>query len=378
MSDDPGPAVARARSLPVAVQHDVNAKAYCALPLCVVLGHGARWWFQHRFIQLCAYELESEPRPRVLDYCDAFAYTGFLAAYRVDRATAEQLDLLDFLAECIAAGRYPVVMVDNTRLTGTGPPLREFLVYGFGDGGQTVHAVGFGPDTRFRSLTFPAARFQAAFTSGLARMRSESRRTLFNQSANDSAITHVIQVLSAPRADEARGADEVPDLARIRGQIAAYLAGARPADFDLHSGWWWYPRSADISADAPVRFGIATYDLLLGHLRSSAGRLGGRGYPLYHVYFEHKMIMLDRLRLCSPAGAADPLVRAYEGLAAGADQIRLRVLLSQKQGKPLPGALSERLESLRVTETEILTAWLEQRETPAAGAPPRPGAAGPS
>lgn len=368
MSHGLGSAAARARSLPVEVQHDVNAKAYCALPLCVVLGHGARWWFRHRFIQLCGYELESEPRPRVLDYCDSFAYTGFLAACRVDRATGEQLDLLEFLAECVDAGRYPVVMVDNARLTGTGPPIREFLVYGFGDGGRTVRAVGFGPDTRFCSLTFPAEQFQAAFTSGLARMRSQPRRMLFTQSANDSAITHVIQVLSAPRADEAA------NLALIRGHIAAYLAGARPADFDLHSGWWWYPRSADISAEAPVRFGIATYDILLGHLRSYAGRLTVRGYPLYHVYFEHKKLMLDRLRLCSPAGVADPLVRAYEGLAAGADQLRLRVLLSQKQGKPLPGSLIERLESLRVTETEILMAWLEQRETAQARALPGRGA----
>jgi hypothetical protein len=350
----PGSAAARLRSLPVVVQHDVNAKAYSALPLCVVLGHGARWWFRHRFIQLCGYELESEPRPRVLDYCDSFAYTEFLAAYRVDRAAGEQLDLLEFLVECVDAGRYPVVMVDNTRLTGAEPPLREFLVYGFADGGRTVRAVGFGPDSRFCSLTFPAEQFQDAFSSGLARMSSEPRSVLFKQSANDSAITHVIQVLSAPRADEAA------DLARIRGQVAAYLTGARPADFDLHSGWWWYPRSADISADAPVRFGVATYDILLGYLRLYAGRLPGRGYPLYHAYFEHKKIMLDRLRLCSPAGAADPLARTYEGLVAGADQLRLRVLLSQKQRKPLPGVLIERMESLRATETEILTAWLEQ------------------
>ena len=354
MSAGPGSEVARARSLPVAVQHEVNAKAYCALPLCVVLGHGASWWYRHRFIQLCAYELESEPRPRVLDYCDAFAYAGFLAAYRIDRAAAEQLDLLGFLAECVDAGRYPVVMVDNTRLTGAGPPLREFLVYGLDDEG--VRAVGFGPDTRFGSLTFPAERFRDAFTSGLARMSGESRRALFNHSANDSAITHVVQVLSAPKADEAA------DLARIRGQIRAYLTSARPAGFDVCGGWWWYPRSTDISADAPVRFGIATYDLLLEHLRANEGRLAGRGYSLYHVYFEHKKIMLDRLRRCSPAGAADPLVRAYDGVAASADRFRLRVLLSQKQGKPLPSAMIERLEVLRATEREILTAWLEQRE----------------
>ena len=87
-------------------------------------------------------------------------------------------------------------------LTGTVPAIREFLVYGYSDAGQTLHIVGFGANARFSALTFPAGEFEAAFVSALARLRDEPRTALFKSSANDSQVTHVIQVLSAPPADE--------------------------------------------------------------------------------------------------------------------------------------------------------------------------------
>ena len=42
------------------------------------------------------------------------------------------------------------------------------------------------------------------------------------------------------------------------------------------------------------------------------------------------------------------------------DRARLRVLMSERQGKPLPHDLVERFEGFRAAEAEILTAWLEQ------------------
>jgi hypothetical protein len=53
-------------------------------------------------------------------------------------------------------------------------------------------------------------------------------------------------------------------------------------------------------------------------------------------------------------------VRSYERLVAGVDRARLQVLMSERQGKPLPHDLVERFEGFRATEAEILTAWLEQ------------------
>ena len=344
----------RSRSLPVEVQHHLNAKLYAALPLCVVLGHKALWWFQHRFVQLCGYQFESQPKTRVFDFSDAFAYTDLLRPQRIERAAGEQLALTEFLLTSIDAGKYPIVMVDNTMLTGTVPAIREFLVYGYSDAGQTLHIVGFGADTRFSALTFPASNFEAAFVSGLARMRDESRTALFKSSANDSQVTHVIQVLSAPPADE----NASP--ARIRGQVRAYLGGTRPADFDLHAGWWWYSRASDVSRDVPVIFGIDTYDYLIEHLQSHAGRQGWHDYPMFHTHFEHKRLVLRRLRVLSPAGREDPPVKSYEKLVTEVDRARLQVLMSERRGKPLPHDLVERFEGFRAAETEILTAWLEQ------------------
>jgi hypothetical protein len=344
----------RSRSLPVEVQHHLNAKLYGALPLCVVLGHKALWWFQHRFVQLCGYQFDSQHQTRVFDFCDAFAYTELLRPQRIERAIGEQLALTEFLINSIDAGKYPIVMVNNTMLTRTMPAIREFLVYGYSDAGQTLHIVGFGADTRFSALTFPASKFEAAFASGLARMRNEPRTALFKSSANDSQVTHVIQVLSAPLADEAASPT------RIRGQVRAYLDGIRPADFDLHAGWWWYSRAIDVSREAPVIFGIATYDYLIEHLQSHAGRQGWHDYPMFHTHFEHKRLVLHRLRLLSPAGSEDPSVRSYERLVTEVDRARMQVLMSERQGKPLPHDLVERFAGFRAAETEILTAWLEQ------------------
>ena len=344
----------RSRSLPVEVQHHLNAKLYGALPLCVALGHKAHRWFQHRFVQLCGYQFESQPQTRVFDFCDAFAYAELLRPQRIERAIGEQLALTEFLLNSIDTGKYAIVMVDNTMLTGNVPAIREFLVYGYSDAGQTLHIVGFGADTRFSTLTFPASKFEAAFVSGLARMRDESRHALFKSSANDSQVTHVIQVLSAPLADETASP------ARIRGQVRAYLDGTRPADFDLHAGWWWYSRASDVSRDAPVIFGIDTYDYLIEHLKSHAGRQGWHDYPMFHTHLEHKRLVLQRLRLLSTAGGEDSPVRSYERLVAGVDRARLQVLMSERQGKPLPHDLVERFEGFRATEAEILTTWLEQ------------------
>jgi len=342
------------RSLPVEVQHHLNAKLYAALPLCIVLGHKALWWFQHRFVQLCGYQFESQAKTRVFDFCDAFAYAELLRAQRIERAVAEQLALTEFLINSIDAGKYPMVMVNNTMLTRTVPAIREFLVYGYSDAGQTLHIVGFGADTRFSALTFPASKFEAAFVSGLARMRGESRHALFKSSANDSQVTHVIQVLSAPLADETASP------ARVRGQVRAYLDGTRPADFDLHAGWWWYSRASDVSRDAPVIFGIGTYDYLVEHLQSRAGRRGWHDYPMFHTHFEHKRLVLQRLRLLSPAGREDPPLKSYERLVTEVDRARMQVLRSERQGRPLPPDLVEQFKGFQAAETEILTAWLEQ------------------
>jgi hypothetical protein len=344
----------RSRSLPIEVQHHLNAKLYAALPLCVVLGHKAQRWFQHRFVQLCGYQFESQPRTHVFDFCDAFAYTELLRPQRIERAAAGQLALTEFLLDSIDAGKYPIVMVDNTMLTGTVPAIREFLVYGYSDAGQTLHIVGFGADTRFSALTFPAGTFEAAFVSGLARMRDESRPALFKSAASGSEVTHVIQVLSAPLADEADSQD------RIRGQVRAYLDGTRPADFDLHAGWWWYSRASDVSRDAPVIFGIDTYDYLVEHLQSRAGRRGWHDYPMFHTHFEHKRLVLRRLRLLSPAGREDPPLKSYERLVTEVDRARMQVLRSERQGRPLPPDLVEQFKGFQAAETEILTAWLEQ------------------
>ena len=185
-------------------------------------------------------------------------------------------------------------------------------------------------------------------------MRGESRPALFKSSANDSQVTHVIQVLSAPLADE------TASQARIRGQVRAYLDGTRPADFDLNAGWWWYSRASDVSRDAPVIFGIDTYDYLIEHLKSHAGRQGWHDYPMFHTYLEHKRLVLQRLRLLSPAGSEDPPVQSYERLVTEVDRARLQVLMSERQGKSLPHELVDRFEGFRAAETEILTAWLEQ------------------
>jgi hypothetical protein len=344
---------ARSRLLPVEVQHQLNAKLYAALPLCVVLGNQALWWFQHRFVQLCGYHFESQPKTHVFDFCDAFAYTELLQPQRIERAAAEELGLTEFLLNSIDAGRYPIVMVDNTMLTGTVPAIREFLVYGYSDAGQMLHIVGFGADSRFSALTFPASAFEAAFVSGLTRMRDQPRTALFKSSADDSQVTHVIQVLSAPLADEAASP------ARIRGQVREYLDGSRPGGFDLQAGWWWYSRASDVSRDAPAAFGVATYDYLIEHLQSHAGRQGWHDYPMFHTHFEHKRLMLHRLRLLSPAGREEAPVQSYGKLVTEVDRARLQVLMSERQGKPLPHDLVERFAGFRSAEIEILTAWLD-------------------
>jgi len=78
------------------------------------------------------------------------------------------------------------------------------------------------------------------------------------------------------------------------------------------------------------------------------------------VHFEHKKLLLHRLRLLSPAVGEDPPARSYERLVTEVDRARLRVLMSERQGKPLPHDLVERFEGFRAAETEILTAWLQQ------------------
>jgi hypothetical protein len=245
-------------------------------------------------------------------------------------------------------------MVDNAMLTGTVPAIREFLVYGYGDAGHTLHVVGFGANGRFSALTYPAGEFEAAFVSALTRLRDEPRTALFKSSANDSQVTHVIQVLSTP------SADETASPARIREQVRAYLDGARPAGFDLLAGWWWYSRASDVSRDAPVTFGIATYEYLIEHLQSHAGRQGWHDYAMFHTHFEHKKLLLDRLRIVSPDGGEDRPARSYERLVTEVDRARLQVLMSERQGKPLPHDLVERFDGFRAAETEILTAWLSQ------------------
>jgi hypothetical protein len=335
------------RLLPISLQHEVNSKAYAALPLCVALAHGARSWVDHRFVQICGYQLDSRPE-QVLDYCDSFAYEDLLGTETIAREAAEDLALPEFIVAMVDAGRYPVVMIDNIALTGAYPTIREFLVHGYADGGRTVHAAGFGADTRFATHAFAMAEFEALFRSGLAKMRELKRL---------EGMSAVVHVLTPPAADEVFHPD------RVRAELTAYLASTPRPGYDPHQGWWWYSRADDIGRDAPVRFGVDAHEHVARHLDQCVDRPDAwLNYPMFHMYFEHKKIVLNRLSMLAADGGGPDraeALRSYEALVARADRFRIRMLMFAEQGKPITRQFADGFGEMQSAEAPILTHYLK-------------------
>lgn len=240
-------------------------------------------------------------------------------------------------------------MLDSRRLTGAGPHIREFLFSG-SDGNGDLLATGFDGDARFTAMTFRPDDLNDAFTSGLDAMRTEGQLHL---------IRSVIQTLRPPDADEPLSLD------RIYAEICRYLACTPPPGFTVTDGWWWYDRAVDLAATAPVRFGISTHDDVREHLELAAGGAVPVDYPMLHLYYEHKRLLLHRQGLLAFGRHLDQPERAVAGYGRFVDEVnrfRLGMLMGIAEGRRPTGDDVARFGGFEEREGDLLERFLTLAE----------------
>ncbi len=170
-------------SLPVALQQEVIAVNYHALPLCVILAQPSlEAWFRERFVNLCSgrYPAAAGRRALLIDYVEReSAYDEVLVQTVVDPAIVDcTTDIIDLLCRGLRAGQYALIRCHEavyTTKVETFATIRELLVYGFDAQARSFSVIGFNDVHRFVTFQLEGSRLEKAFLAALDELRQSER-----------------------------------------------------------------------------------------------------------------------------------------------------------------------------------------------------------
>lgn len=336
--------------LPLTAQRHFNNYLSGALPLCVVLGNGYDGWFAEHYIELHAYRIADDNDRIWIDFNDTFQYHQVLSTEVISVDEAEGIGSIEeYLVATIRDGGYVTLFLDLGVIRDLDTPwIHELLFFGFDSVKETFLAMGFGPDRRFGEFELSFSLVSAATRSGITQIRETERW---------GRMTAIAQVLRP--ATDRRSADA----GVITRAIQRYVESTPPKGFDPPAGFWWYSRPAMMADDAPIRFGLDTYDEVISHIALATDGHIQLDYRLFHILAEQKQMLWTRLSIVQTAAgvAEEPLVNAYADVVRTAERLRLTTLkhdVARRSGAPSGHA--EQYSALKAAEGSILEAFMQR------------------
>ncbi len=350
-------------TLKISVQRDYNTFLYGALPLCVVLAHDMSPWYLERYVQVSSYYCGEYGCPE-LDICDSFSYPEVLDTVTLDRESLAAADIIHIVRSAVDEGSYATVFLDSNHLVGdTAVFVHECLVYGYDDVARQVMIVGFAADLRFTARRVDYDTFRMAFGRAIAATAPGDQF---------SFLGSLVQLLT-PR-NEPYHFNPKNLAARLRGyrdSTPVVLSAVSAAN-----AYWWLRDQSSCSIAATdrsrdTRFGFAVYDDLdsyLSRVSRDADRPVAVDYRIFHLWYEHKRSISQRLRfvasLADDSAEFRSLLAGWRGLVRDVDIMRLGVLhhvMARRSG--LPAHTGTVLREIRKAEADLLAGICDQLDT---------------
>lgn len=261
-------------------------------------------WLLNSFIQIEGWECEN------MDFEDFWIFEcPMLSWQRIGKDFLKQykISISDFLKDSINNDYY-VYLVVNTEMIeayGTACYPHDALIHGYDDGKKAFYVADFFNGSRYGTREIPYEEVLLSLElTDLAENHWVFRKDIILLRNNNIAGGF------SPR--------------RVKESLEAYLSGI-PTQY-------WYHRSQACYVRHPYKliYGMDTYQILYKHLAiANTGNVLEHWRQVFHFFYEHKKVMLERLRYMEQYGYIErgkQFVNAYIDMAEKAYFVRKQFL----------------------------------------------------
>lgn len=163
------------KELKVVIQREINCYLHNSYFLCIILAYKNMYpWFYENYVQLY---YNPDKFLRFLNIKEVWfdfygGYTEprrFLACRRIHLDDLKQVNILNFIKECIDSNCYLYTYIDEyyTRLQGKYHFVHDIFIYGYDEEDQKILVIGFDSKMNFTNYGVDFDQFKTAFDNGV-------------------------------------------------------------------------------------------------------------------------------------------------------------------------------------------------------------------
>ncbi|MDP4179622.1 MAG: amino acid adenylation domain-containing protein [Bacillota bacterium] len=315
----PGIHTDKIRKLPINMQSNVTSYLHYSYPLCIILTDEKRYpWFYQHFIQI--FSTTHTYGPLRLEYLERMNFYAEIFDVHKDLGCKELVDIpdmIEFIKKKIDDGCYVIVNVDEYYLPQKSFYMKEHfihqqLVYGYDDEKKKIMTAGFNNERIFTEIFYDFETFNEAYELG----------KLYYKPYATWVEDRAVQILR-PNNNTHNFSFQLPI---FKNQLNDYITSSDNNAEIVYD----YETSENLTNCDPVRFGVNVHNAVIQHIEKTFTGELTINFIQFHLLYEHKKGLYDRLRYIEQEYIVDPklgmLIDRYLKVVELANAIRLKAL----------------------------------------------------
>ena len=313
-----------------------------AIPLSIILADNQYLsWYYRNFIQICAISRQEHYTGMELFYWDVEdAFSEVLEIENVCYEESNRIQIIGYIVDAINNNKYLKIKLDSYFLSTKSAykkhrNLQNSLIYGYDIEEETFFALSFDTDNMFSEIRISFLELANGFDSTLRIKRKKA------QSGN-AVLTPLISLYFLLE----------PPLGECEDDIVSTIQ-----DYANSKTYGYISRRLSSKGEM-VATGINAYREYLEFIESVIMDQNTLGYHSFHLFWEHKKLMLERLQFLLNRKRIDISVEEYNKLAERSNILRMKYIKSALSGpdNSIYGKieLSKKLSEFRREMEEII------------------------
>lgn len=322
----------------------INCYPYYANPLAILSVAGDEKylpWFLSNFIQLSSHPEGSRIK---LDFFQQWItwvpyYSPFLDVQIINKDIIGKLNAISFIVNCIDSGYYVHLKVNHKYLSASSLKwynrtdyAHEVLIYGYNTKTQALEiADNFGGKYKFAWCTFE--EFEQAYSNPPIYNKENYEKVLLFKPKEDVKFQF--------------------DLLKVKDSLEDFLASRDTRMRDDQSSSW----------AKNLTLGVAVYDKIIEYLFLLIENKVSIDVRLFHVLWEHKKCMIDRIKYMETLGIIrnPDIAKTYQEIERTALIYRNQMIKQavRKDNQKI-NTMIQGVKSLSITEISLIHKVLEQ------------------
>ena len=304
------------RILPVKTKPPITQHTTYAIPLSIILADTQYLsWYYKNFIQICAIRHQEHYTGMELFYWDVDgAFSDVLEIQNVYYEESKQIETVKYAINAINNDKYLKIKLDSFFLSAKSAykkhhNLQNSLLYGYSIEEEMFFALSFDANNMFSEIRISFLELANGFDStiGIKQKKAQS---------GESILTPLMSLYSLLE----------PPCGECEDYIISTIQGY------VNSETYGYISERLSSKGEIVATGINAYKEYLEFIESVITDQNTLGYHSFHLFWEHKKLMLERLQFLVNIKRIDVSLEEYNRLAEKSNVLRMKYIKSALSG----------------------------------------------